>query len=143
VNRFLTQLGRRIRELRSKKGWSQEEFGQISGLHRTFVAHVEGGKKNLSFDSLMTIATHLGVPLEKLVSGLEERARAEDMALPEPKRRTSQGKEPKAPELQRILTQLRGQRASLDRTITRLDEFANLQPPGSKMTKRKSALKSK
>jgi hypothetical protein len=107
------------------------------------VAHVEGGKKNLSFDSLMTIATHLGVPLEKLVSGLEERARADDLALPELKRKTNQGKEPKAPELQRILTQLRGQRASLDRTITRLDEFASPKLQKKQVAKRTRASKSK
>ena len=129
MNPFLTQLGRRIKELRSKKGWSQEEFAQISGLHRTFVAHVEGGKKNISFDSLMTIATHLGVPLEKLVSGIEEQASADDMALFQPKRKTSGVGLPKIPGLERILTQLRGQRASLDRTIVQLDEFANPQSP--------------
>ena len=143
MNRFLTQLGRRIRELRSKKGWSQEEFGQISGLHRTFVAHVEGGKKNLSFDSLMTIATHLGVPLEKLVSGLEEQAWADDLTPPKGKPSHS----PKVPELQRILTQLRGQRAGLDRTINQLDEFANRpqleKKPLPSAAKRKIGSKSK
>ncbi|MGH7866493.1 MAG: helix-turn-helix domain-containing protein [Candidatus Dormibacteraceae bacterium] len=139
MNSLLIQLGRRVRELRTKRGWSQEEFGLISGLHRTFVAHIELGHKNLSFDSLTTLTTHLGVSLERLVSGLEDRARADDLAAPgaEPTARTAKVRP--VPELQRFLTQLRGQRASLDRTISALEEFANRgphnRPKGKKPTR--------
>ena len=136
MNSLLIQLGRRVRELRTKRGWSQEQFGLISGLHRTFVAHVELGHKNLSFDSLTTLATHLGVSLEQLVSGLEDRARADDLGAPGAEPRASAAKGRPAPELQRFLTQLRGQRGSLDRTISALEVFANRGPKNQLKNKR-------
>jgi transcriptional regulator with XRE-family HTH domain len=37
------KLGDRIRKLRSRKGWSQEEFAAVSGLHRTYIGAVERG----------------------------------------------------------------------------------------------------
>jgi hypothetical protein len=90
-------------------------------LHRTFVAHVELGHKNLSFESLTTIATHLEVSLEKLVSGLE------DLPLPvttaNPSGRSGRGEAALDPGLKRILTSLRAQKASLARTIAALEEF--------------------
>lgn len=54
------KVGNRIKELRSKLGISQEELGFRSGVHRTYIASLEVGKRNVS------IAT-----LEKIVSALE------------------------------------------------------------------------
>jgi transcriptional regulator with XRE-family HTH domain len=48
--------------LRHEKCWSQEMLAFESGLHRTFIAHVERRKRNLSLDNLERIANALGVP---------------------------------------------------------------------------------
>ena len=54
------KVGKRIKELRGKLGISQEELGFRSGVHRTYIASLEVGKRNIS------IAT-----LEKIVNALE------------------------------------------------------------------------
>ena len=54
------QVGNRIKELRNVLGISQEELGFRSGVHRTYIASLEVGKRNISI-----------VTLEKLVKALE------------------------------------------------------------------------
>ena len=54
------KVGNRIKELRNQLGISQEELGFRSGVHRTYIASLEVGKRNVS------IAT-----LEKIVNALE------------------------------------------------------------------------
>ena len=54
------KVGNRIKELRNRLGISQEELGFRSGVHRTYIASLEVGKRNIS------IAT-----LEKIVNALE------------------------------------------------------------------------
>src|ERR1039458_1538772 len=61
-----------MRTLRTERGWSQEEFAYQCGLHRTYIGHVELGKKNISFNNLVTIAATLGLTLSDLFSGLED-----------------------------------------------------------------------
>jgi transcriptional regulator with XRE-family HTH domain len=60
------QLGDRIRKLRRKKGWSQEEFAAISGLHRTYVGAVERGEKNLTISTIHTLAKTLDTTIAQL-----------------------------------------------------------------------------
>ena len=71
---LLKALGRRIRELRSEQGYSQEAFADKCGVHRTFMGTVERGESNLSFQNIHRVASHLGVSLSALFQGLEERA---------------------------------------------------------------------
>ena len=54
------KVGNRIKELRNKLGIIQEELGFRSGVHRTYIASLEVGKRNIS------VAT-----LEKIVNALE------------------------------------------------------------------------
>jgi DNA-binding XRE family transcriptional regulator len=71
---LLLALGERIRELRLKRGFSQESFADHCGVHRTFMGTVERGESNLSFQNLARIAAALEVPISKVVSGIEARA---------------------------------------------------------------------
>lgn len=54
-------IGDRIRRLRQKKGWSQEEFAALCGLHRTYMGHIERGEKNLSLSTMIRISDGLGI----------------------------------------------------------------------------------
>lgn len=47
--------------MRRERGWSQEDLALEAGLHRTFVAHVERGARNISLDNIEKLAIVLGV----------------------------------------------------------------------------------
>jgi transcriptional regulator with XRE-family HTH domain len=47
--------------LRRQREWSQEQLAFEAGLHRTFVAHVERGVRNISLDNVEKLARALGV----------------------------------------------------------------------------------
>ncbi len=61
-------LGERIRSLRNERGLSQEELGERSGLHYTYIGAVERGEKNSSVSVLEKIAGGLGVSMNDLFS---------------------------------------------------------------------------
>ncbi len=54
-------LAANVARLRKEKQWSQETLGFETGLHRTFIAHVERQARNISIDNIERIATALGV----------------------------------------------------------------------------------
>ena len=60
-------MGRRIRTLRSKKGWTQQELGGQADINYKFLGEIERGQKNASFSTLAKIAAALGVELPELV----------------------------------------------------------------------------
>jgi len=60
------QLALNLIRLRAEKGWSQEALALESGLHRTFVAHVERLRRNASLDNIELMARALGVPVRDL-----------------------------------------------------------------------------
>lgn len=61
------KFGKRLRELREAEGWSQEEFADRAGLHRTYVSAVERGVRNPTLSVLARIAKALGITLSDLV----------------------------------------------------------------------------
>ena len=56
-------LATNIIQLRAKRGWSQEVLAFETGLHRTFIAHVERQARNISIDNIERIASAFGVPI--------------------------------------------------------------------------------
>jgi transcriptional regulator with XRE-family HTH domain len=65
------RVGQRLRALREKKGWSQEEFADICGLHRTYVGSVERGERNLTLNSLQTLSKALKVKMADILKSLD------------------------------------------------------------------------
>lgn len=53
-------LAENLKQLRTELGWSQERLALEAGLHRTFVAHVERGSRNISLDNIDKLALALG-----------------------------------------------------------------------------------
>ncbi len=60
-----TKVGNRIKELRNKLGISQEELGFRSSVHRTYIASLEVGKRNVSIVTLEKIVIALEVTLSE------------------------------------------------------------------------------
>ena len=60
-------LGRVIRERRKACGWSQEDLGFESGLHRTYIGVLERGEKNVSLKNLVLVAETLGTRASELL----------------------------------------------------------------------------
>ena len=61
------KFGKRLRALREDRGWSQEEFADRAGLHRTYVSAVERGVRNPTLSVLERLAKALGVSMTELV----------------------------------------------------------------------------
>ena len=59
------QVGSRIKELRHKLGISQEELADRAGVHRTYIASLEVGKRNVSIIALEKIVNALEVSLSE------------------------------------------------------------------------------
>jgi transcriptional regulator with XRE-family HTH domain len=64
------KLGDRIRKLRARSGWSQEQFAAVSGLHRTYIGAVERGEKNLTISTSHTLAKTLDTSIAQLFRGI-------------------------------------------------------------------------
>jgi transcriptional regulator with XRE-family HTH domain len=72
VDDILRQLGKRIRELRIRGGFaSQEAFADYCKMHRTFLGHLETGRKDFRLTTIIRVADALGVTLSELFAGLE------------------------------------------------------------------------
>ncbi len=66
MNDIRAQFGARVRQLRTGKGWSQEELADRAELHRTYIGSIERGEQNISLINIERIATTLGVSLAEL-----------------------------------------------------------------------------
>ena len=67
---YLIKFGQRIRELRQKKGLSQEKFALMIGMDRTYFSSVESGKRNISLLNIKKIADGLEITVDKLFENL-------------------------------------------------------------------------
>ena len=67
---ILESFGTRVRDLRKKKGWSQEEFAHECGLDRTYMGGIERGERNVALRNIERIAQTLGISLSQLLKGL-------------------------------------------------------------------------
>ena len=56
-------LALRVRLLRAERGWSQEDLGEQSGLHRNYIGHIERAELNAGLDNIEKIARAFGVTL--------------------------------------------------------------------------------
>ena len=57
----LVRFGRRVRDLRFHRGWSQEELAAKAGRHWTYCGQVERGQRNVTLLTICEFAEALGV----------------------------------------------------------------------------------
>jgi transcriptional regulator with XRE-family HTH domain len=59
------KIGLRIKELRNKVKYSQENLGHYSDLDRTYINSVENGRRNISIRAISQISAALKVSLKE------------------------------------------------------------------------------
>jgi len=64
----LVVFGRRIREMRVARGWTQEKLGHLAGRHWTYIGSIERGERNVSFLTILALAKLLEVDPGALVT---------------------------------------------------------------------------
>jgi CheY-like chemotaxis protein len=64
-------LGASVRSRRLRLGISQEELAERSGLHRTYIAGIEGGGRNITLKSIEKLARGLETTVATLLIELE------------------------------------------------------------------------
>lgn len=71
MQRVVTALAKRIRDLRKKRGFSQEAFADHAGLHRVAVGWIEQGRRVPSLKTLVKVSQGLGISLSELFKGID------------------------------------------------------------------------
>ena len=61
-------LGKRIRELREERGWTQEKLAETAGGPRPVVGYLERAERDFGVSHLWDVAEALGVPVAHLFS---------------------------------------------------------------------------
>jgi transcriptional regulator with XRE-family HTH domain len=59
-------LGARVRSLREKRKWSQEDLAHESGLARSFAGAIERGEKDLRLTTLVKLANTFEITIAQL-----------------------------------------------------------------------------
>ena len=63
---ILIKFGKKVRQERTKRGFSQERFAEKVGVHRTYIGMVERAEKNITLVNINKIAKALGIKLSEL-----------------------------------------------------------------------------
>lgn len=69
---ILELVGKRIRDIRKSKSLSQEQLGEKSGFHFTYIGGLERGERNISLSNLAKIAEALEVDIRDLFNFEQE-----------------------------------------------------------------------
>ena len=64
---ILEKFGQHLKEIRLKKGLSQEQLGLSSDLDRTYISGIERGKRNVSLLNIVKLADSLGISLKDII----------------------------------------------------------------------------
>tara|TARA_B110000238_G_C15703850_1_gene259542 strand:+ start:77 stop:292 length:216 start_codon:yes stop_codon:yes gene_type:complete len=65
--KILINFGDRVREIRKKKGLSQEELAYKADLHRTYIGMIERAEKNITLINIEKIANALEIEIADLI----------------------------------------------------------------------------
>lgn len=75
------KIGSRLKELRHAAGQTQEELAERADVHVTHVAKIEAGERSPSVEVLVRLAAGLGVPMARIVEGVDHTPAAPDPHL--------------------------------------------------------------
>jgi transcriptional regulator with XRE-family HTH domain len=64
------RLGKRVRSLRRRHGWTQVDMAEALGIDRSYLSEIETGKKDPSLRMLKAIADGFRLSLSRLLRDL-------------------------------------------------------------------------
>lgn len=64
------KIGNKIRALRLKQGWSQEEFAHRCAIHRAHMGQIERGEKDVTISTLTKVGKGLGMTVSAFLKDL-------------------------------------------------------------------------
>jgi len=62
------KFGKRVKLLRTEKGWSQEKLALTADLDRTYVPGIEAGRRNVSIVVIEKLANALNIEIQILMT---------------------------------------------------------------------------
>ncbi len=68
---ILSIIGTNIKNLRKKKGFSQEKLAFLSNVDRTYLPSIEKGKRNVSIKVLHRISSALDISINALLKNID------------------------------------------------------------------------
>jgi transcriptional regulator with XRE-family HTH domain len=70
------RLGRRIRFLREKHGWTQQQLADMTGIGRVHVSELENGKREAGLKMLEKLSSSFGISVSDLLKDLGDHPKA-------------------------------------------------------------------
>lgn len=68
MGEFYRDLGRRIAELRRRRGLTQERFAERASITTSYLARIETGARKPTLEVMRRLADQLGVPVARLLT---------------------------------------------------------------------------
>ncbi len=57
------EIGKRIRDIRTQAGITQEKLAELSGVSSNFISQIERGRNKCSLETISNLSSALNVPL--------------------------------------------------------------------------------
>ena len=64
------RFGRRVRQLRTDRGLSQEQLAHQADLDRTYISGIERGRRNVALRAIEKVAAGLEISVAELMASL-------------------------------------------------------------------------
>lgn len=65
---ILVKFGKRVKEIRTLRGLSQEQLANVANVHRTYIGMIERAEKNITLMNIEKIANALNIPITELLN---------------------------------------------------------------------------
>lgn len=76
--------GKRIREIREKRGLTQDQLAKKAGMSKGFLSDVENDKTNIGSQGILRLANELGASVDYLLAGkVTESVENEQIIIPQ------------------------------------------------------------
>jgi transcriptional regulator with XRE-family HTH domain len=70
ANDICIRIGRRLRMLRTKRGWNQHYLAELSGVNRSHISEIENGKRDPRASLVEMLATSFNMTISEFLKGV-------------------------------------------------------------------------